>query len=59
MRNQEIKEAAKKAGVKLWQIAESIGISDFAFSRKLRYEIPESERIRIFAAIEDLKRREV
>ena len=52
--NTEIREAAKRNGVRLWQVAESIGISDAAFSRKLRRELPASERERVMTVIEKL-----
>ena len=55
MRNEDIKKAAKEAGIRLWRIAEKLGITDAMFSRKLRYEIPEEERKQIFSIIEQLK----
>lgn len=52
--NTEIREAAKRNGVRLWQVAEGIGISDAAFSRKLRRELLASERERVMTVIEKL-----
>ncbi len=52
--NKEIREAAKNAGVRLWRVAESIGMSDATFSRKLRRELPEQERSRILNIIDEL-----
>ena len=52
--NQDIKRAAAGAGVKLWQIAEELGIADCNFSRKLRKELPKEEKERIFAIIDRL-----
>lgn len=52
MKNTDIKEAAKKAGVKLWQIAEACGMQDSNFSRKLRRELPEAEKKTILDIIE-------
>lgn len=52
--NVEIREAAKRSGVKLWQIAENIGLSDATFSRKLRRELPEDERDRVLSVIKQL-----
>ena len=54
MKNQRIREAAKNAGVKLWQIADAIGITDGNFSRKLRHELPEDEQRRILEIIKQL-----
>lgn len=52
--NIEIREAAKRNGVRLWQVAEGIGIADATFSRKLRRELPASERERVMSVIEKL-----
>lgn len=52
--NVEIREHAKKNGVRLWQVAEKIGMSDAAFSRKLRRELTATERERVQNAINQL-----
>ena len=57
MANQKIKDAAKSADVRLWEIAEAIGISDGAFSRKLRRELPGEEQHKILSIVADLARR--
>jgi len=54
MSNQDIRRAAAGAGIKLWQIAEALGIADCSLSRKLRRELPVEEKQRIFAIISDL-----
>ena len=54
MFNQDIRRTAAGAGVKLWQIAEALGISDCNFSRKLRKELPQEEKERIFGIIREL-----
>lgn len=54
MLNQDIRTAAKEAGVFLWQIAERYGINDGNFSRKLRKELPAEEKEKILAIIETL-----
>ena len=54
MLNQTIREEARACGVKLWQIAEQIGISDGNFSRKLRKELPDEERERVIGIIHRL-----
>lgn len=56
MANQDIRRTAAGAGVKLWQIAEELGIADCNFSRKLRKELPQEEKDRIFSIIERLSR---
>lgn len=52
--NQQIREAAKSAGVKLWEIAAKVGITDSNFSRKLRRELSQAETARILAIISNL-----
>ena len=51
-----IKERAKKAGVKLWQIADKLGINDGNFSRKLRKELSDDDKQKIFDIIAQLQR---
>lgn len=54
MANQDIRRIAAGAGVKLWQIADVLGIADCNFSRKLRKELPQEEKDKIFSIIERL-----
>lgn len=54
MANQDIRRTAAGAGVKLWQIAEDLGIADCSLSRKLRRELPAEEKKKIFSIIEKL-----
>lgn len=54
MANKEIKVRALEAGVKLWQVAESLGIADTSLSRKLRKELNAEEKKKIFAIIDKL-----
>ena len=54
MENAEIRNRAKEAGVKLWEIADRDGVNDGNFSRKLRRELPEEERERILAIIDQI-----
>lgn len=56
MANQDIKRAAAGAGVRLWQVAERLGIADCSLSRKLRRELPSEEKKKIFSIIEQLSR---
>ena len=53
--NSDIKETAKKQGVYLWRIAEHLGVSDCSFSKKLRRELPQEEKDKIFRIIQELK----
>lgn len=59
MTNREIKLAAAGAGVKLWQVAEAMGIADCSLSRKLRKELPDEEKMRIMTIITELSEKEV
>lgn len=54
MENQEIRLMAAGYGIKLWQIADRIGISDSYFSRLLRKPLSEEKRKVVIAAIKDL-----
>lgn len=51
MKNAEIRSAAQAAGVRLWRIAQELGMNDGNFSRKLRVELPEAEREKILGII--------
>lgn len=54
MHNKEIRDSAKNAGVRLWEVAAAYGISDGNFSRKLRRELPEGEKAKVLAIIDRL-----
>lgn len=56
MHNKEIREAAKKMGIHLWQVAEAYGVNDGNFSRKLRKELPVPEKEKIMGIIDRLAR---
>ena len=59
MKNQDIRQEVKVAGLYLWQIAEAYGLADSNFSRKLRHELPEEEKTKIRAIIAQLSAKEV
>ena len=54
MKNQDIRQEIKAAGLRLWQVADGLGISDNWFSRKLRHELPDSEKMKIRRVIAEL-----
>lgn len=58
MRNEEVRDTAKKAGVFLWQIAAEMGMNDGNFSRKLRHELPADEKAEIMKIISRLAKGE-
>lgn len=58
MTNQEIRTKAKESGVKLWEVAEAMGMSDCVFSRKLRHELTDGEKEAALTAIDRLAAKE-
>lgn len=56
MKNQEIRLAARGAGIPLWRLAEAIGVSEPTMTRKLRHELPEDEKRRILSIIRNLSK---
>lgn len=54
LNNIDIRVAAAKSGVRLWEIAEELGIADGNLSRKLRRELSPEEKERIFSIINQL-----
>ena len=55
MRNMDIREAIVKANLKYWQVANKYGISDVMFSKKLRYEMSDTEKQKILDVIKTLE----
>ena len=56
MKNKAIRDAAKNYGVKLWELAEALGINDGNLSRKLRHELPDEEQAEIIEIIINIAR---
>ena len=54
MANRDIKLAAAGAGVRMWQIADELGILDCNLSRKLRHELPAEDKETLFEIIKRL-----
>lgn len=52
--NQDIRLSAKRSGVRLWQVADALGIWEATLSRKLRHELPKAEKQKILDIIEAL-----
>lgn len=50
----EIRRAAARNGLKLWEVAEACGVTDSTFSRKLRRELPSEQREHILNTIRNL-----
>ena len=51
MKNLKIREALKETGLKYWELAKLLGISDGTLCRRLREELPEEEQRRIIDMI--------
>lgn len=54
MSNEALRRFAAWNGVKLWQVAEALGIADTSLSRKMRKELPPDEKERIVRIIREL-----
>lgn len=52
--NMKIREKARNSRVRLWQIADALGMQESLFSKKLRKELPEDEQEKILNIIDDL-----
>lgn len=52
--NRELREKMQTNGVRQWEVAEALGISEFHFSRKLRHELPDDLRGKALAAVEEI-----
>ena len=59
MKNKEIRRAAAGNGIRLWQLAEALGITDSSLSRKLRRELPDEEKKKILYVIAKLAKEAV
>lgn len=53
--NLDVREKAKKAGIYLWQIAAAIGVSEPTFNRRMRVEMPETEKEQVKKVISRLE----
>ena len=54
MCNIDVRRAAAGSGVRLWQVADALGIADAHLSRKLRKELPDEEKQKIFEIIRNI-----
>ena len=58
MNNSKIRNALKETGVKYWELARLLGISDGTLCRRLRDELPADEQDRIVELIRRAVRKE-
>lgn len=54
MNNQDLRSYAKRHGVFLWELAEKLGTHESMLSRKLRHELPDDEKKKMFALIDEI-----
>lgn len=52
--NAETRAEAKNKGVFLWEIADKLCVSEPTITRKLRRELPDEEKQKIFAVIDEI-----
>lgn len=55
MTNSKIKQIAKNYKVKLWQIADKLGMQDSNFSKMLRKQLSIQDENKIIGIIQELK----
>lgn len=51
MKNEKIRKALTAAGMKQWQLADLLGISEPTLTRWLRHELPQEKQAEIVAVI--------
>ena len=54
MFNKDIRAYAKEKSVFLWQVAKAMNISEATITRRLRMELPEQEKQKVFGIIDEL-----
>lgn len=54
--NKDIRLAVKENGVKMWQLADKMGIADTTLCRRLRKELPEDQKRRILEIVDELSK---
>ena len=57
MKNMKIRQALMEVGMRNYQLAELMGISEFTLSRRLRNELPDEEQERILELIQNNRKR--
>lgn len=53
--NQDIRNAIKESGLKIYMVAHEYGVNDGNFSRLLRFELDEEQKKAVLAAVETAK----
>ena len=55
--NSDVHNKIQKSGVRYWQVANALGLSDGHFSRKLRFELTTEEKVTVLEAIKCLSKK--
>ena len=53
--NENVRKAARVAGIPLWMVASKIQVSEPTLTRWLRFPLPEEKEQRIMSAIQELQ----
>lgn len=56
MCNEDVRTAIKKCGIKHWQLADILNISEATMIRKLRHELASEEKDKILNILENYKK---
>lgn len=54
--NEKLKTFIKSKNIKLWQVADKLGIYDTNFSKMLRYKLKDEELNKVYKAVKELER---
>lgn len=52
--NVEIRERAAQKKVRFWRVADRMGIADCTLAKRMRHELPEQEKQRMLAIIDEI-----
>ena len=54
MTNQNIRDYAKNKGVRFWEVADKMNVSEPTITRKLRYELSKEDTQKIMSIIDEI-----
>lgn len=52
--NEDVRAAAKEKGVRFWQLAEKLGVSDTTLAKLFRHELPDNKKAQLMKIIDEL-----
>lgn len=56
-KNKAVREALKMSGVRHYELADALGISEFTLARKLRKELNEADKVHYLRLIEKIAKK--